>query len=239
MNRRGALLLHGKWDVPDGAMRPLAQALADGGWLVRCPRCCWSPRRHYDVPFAAALAEVHGEIERLRANGCDFVLLAGHSLGANAALAAAAADAPADALALIAPGHRPESLHAAGLTTDALSAARAASPGHRLRLPDFNQGRRRLLRFRADVWLSFFDPVGDAAMARAARRLTTPRPMLWIDAARSGGSGDSADNAFDLLPPHPQNLRIMVDSSHAAAPAAAIGPVREWLHALEGPRWTT
>ena len=217
MSARGALLLHGKWDVPDGAMRPLAETLVDGGWRVRCPRCCWSPRRHYDVPFAAALVEVRAEIDRLRADGCDFVLVAGHSLGANAALAAAAADAPADALA----------------------AARAAGPDRRLRLPDFNQGRRRLLRFRADIWLSFFDPAGDAVMAHAARRLAFPRPVLWIDAAHSGGPDDSADSTFDLLPPHPQNLRIMVDSSHVAAPAAAITPVREWLQALEGQRWTT
>ena len=87
--------------------------------------------------------------------------------------------------------------------------------------------------------MSFFDPAGDAVMAHAARRLAFPRPVLWIDAAHSGGPDDSADSTFDLLPPHPQNLRIMVDSSHVAAPAAAITPVREWLQALEGQRWTT
>ena len=90
MSRRGAVLLHGKWDGPDGAIAPLAEALAGCGLTVRRPHCCWSARRHYDVRFDQAIAEIGGETKALRAQGCDQVLLGGHSLGANAVLAAAA-----------------------------------------------------------------------------------------------------------------------------------------------------
>ena len=239
MSRSGAVLLHGKWDTPDGAIAPLADALTEIGLKVRRPHCCWSPRRHYDIDFAQAVAEVSAALDELRADGCGFVLLGGHSLGANAALAAASTGAAAVALLLIAPGHRPERLHAQGLTRDAIARVRTADPDRRLRLPDFNQGRCRLLRFRPAVWWSFFDPDGMAVLARSARRLRPPRPVLWLDAGLPDGSAGAVDDAFDLLPPHPQNLAVTLDGSHDTAPAAAVDRTIRWLNSLEARPWTT
>ena len=235
MSRSGAVLLHGKWDGPDGAIAPLAEALAGCGLTVRRPHCCWSARRHYDVRFDQAIAEIGGETKALRAQGCDQVLLGGHSLGANAVLAAAAHGVAADALLLLAPAHRPERLHAAGMTAAAIARARAADPTCRMRLPDFNRAQRRLLRFRAEVWLSFFDPAGAAVMPRSARRLRPARPVLWLDTTVDA----DADDVFDLLPPHPQNRRMTLDCGHADIPSAAIDESRRWLDSLEPPRWTT
>ncbi|MCB1888985.1 MAG: hypothetical protein KDH20_15355, partial [Rhodocyclaceae bacterium] len=160
------------------------------------------------------------------------VLLAGHSLGANAALAAARRS-PVDALALIAPGHLPDRLFAAGHTAEALEIARAAAPGRPIRLPDFNQGQSRPLRFDPAIWLSYFDPDGAAVMPRSARALAPPRPVLWASARHDPLAGGGRAYAFDLLPAHPQNFWLELDAGHVDAPARAAAPLADWLQSLD------
>lgn len=235
--RKGAVLLHGKWDRPDGALQPLADTLAAAGWRMVVPRCPWSPRRLYDRGFAQALDEIEAAVDALRGSGCRRVLLGGHSLGANAALAAAARGTRADALLMIAPGHLPDRLAADGLTTEALALARRSASGHRLRLPDFNQGQQRELRFDPATWLSYFDPDGDAAMPRAAAALTVARPVLWISARRDPLAAIGRGYAFDRLPDDPQNAFVEIDAGHADAPGIAAPVAISWLNELEANRW--
>lgn len=228
----GVVLLHGKWDTPAGAIAPLGDALAAAGARVHRPACTWTPARFYDIGFEAALEEIEGEVDALRQRGASRILLAGHSLGANAALAAGRRPI-CDALALVAPGHFPDRLFDAGETPAALETARNATPGRRIRLPDYNQGQLRELRFDPSIWLSFFDPGGPAVMAASARCQDSPRPVLWASAKHDPLARGGRAYAFDLLPPHPQNFWLELDAGHLDAPAFAAKPIVDWLHSLE------
>ncbi len=228
----GVVLLHGKWDTAEGAVGPLREALEAAGARVRTPTCSWATRRFYDCGFEQALEEIADEAATLRAGGAQRILLAGHSLGANAALASASRTPP-DALALVAPGHLPDRLSADGLTGDALAIARAARPGKRIPLPDFNQGQRRVLRFDPIVWLSYFDPDGAAVMPRSAVALDPSCPVLWASGRRDPLSSGGRAYAFDLLPLHPQNFWLELDAGHTDAPIRAASPLVAWLHSLD------
>lgn len=239
MARTGIVLLHGKWDRPDGALAPLAEALRRAGLEVVQPCCTWAPCRLYDRSFADALAEAAGEIGRLRAHGCERVILGGHSLGANAALACAADGAAVDALLMLAPGHFPDRLFASGETREALARARSAPCGQRIRLPDFSQGRRRLLRVESSIWLSFFDPEGRAVMQRSARELATACAVMWVVSRQDAAPASGPGHAFDLLPVHPQNAFVEFDCSHAETPHASITDVLGWIGGLGWKTWTS
>lgn len=104
----GVVILHGKQSAPDEHV-PLANALAAAGYLVDRPEMCWSARRIYDRPYLTCLREIDAAIERLDRRGAIAFVVAGHSLGANGALAHGARRQLAGVVAL-APGHRPEVL---------------------------------------------------------------------------------------------------------------------------------
>lgn len=229
----GIVLLHGKWDTPAGAVQPLALRLAEVGATLRTPLCCWAPRRHYDCSFEQALDEAAVELDALRDAGCRHLMLAGHSLGANAALAAAVRHPEVEAVAMIAPGHLPDRLFEDGATTDAMALATTSPPGTRIRLPDFNQGQRRLLRIEGCIWRSFYEPKGAAAMPQAARALTPARPVLWLSPRDDPMASAGRTYAFDLLPPHPQNSWRELDGGHADAPRQSIPHLLAWMHSLD------
>ena len=235
----GAVLLHGKWDRPTGAIAPLGAALREAGLQVSMPECSWSLKRLYDQDFPTALREIDNALQALRADGCRRLLLCGHSFGANAALACAAGGADVDAIAMIAPGHRPDWLAATGATTEALARARRAPAGRRIRLPDFNQQQRRELRFEPAVWTSFFDPAGLAVMPRSARAVRAGVPVLWFSERVAAPLAIAPDYAFDLLPAQPENSWIDLGCGHQQAPAKSASRILRWINTLREMRWKT
>lgn len=232
----GVVLLHGKWDAPPFAVAALAGPLAAAGCAVRLPTLPWALRRLYDAPFDAALDQIAGEAAALHSAGCDRILLCGHSLGACAALATAAQRGGIDGLILLAPGHFPERLAAAGHTGESLQAARAAvAAGHgarRLPLVDVHQGRVRRLRLRPDHYLGYFSPDGPAVWPTNAARLGTPLPMLWLTPHSDTVHAPGIDYAFERAAAHPASDWRRIAATHHDTPAQAIEPVLDWLHHL-------
>ena len=104
----GVVLMHGKQSAPE-QHGPLASAIAIAGFPVELPEMCWSDRRIYDRDYLACLDDIAPALGRLRARGAASVVIAGHSLGANAALAYGARNDVKGIVAL-APGHLPEVL---------------------------------------------------------------------------------------------------------------------------------
>ena len=78
--------MHGKQSTPE-RMQKLADALSGAGYLVERPEMCWSERRIYDRPYLDCLADADAAVARLRSGGVSAVVVAGQSLGGNAALA--------------------------------------------------------------------------------------------------------------------------------------------------------
>jgi len=102
-----ALLVHG-WGGHAGQMLPLAEAVAAQGWqpvLLELPAHGRSAGSTSNLPqFARAIEYVAG---RLQAQGRAVRLLAGHSLGANAAAFAASRGLALERLVLLAPPASP------------------------------------------------------------------------------------------------------------------------------------
>src|SRR6185503_7335076 len=149
----GIVLMHGKWGAPRPLI-PVARELESKGYRVSVPEMAWSGRRLYDVDYPAALAEVAREVEKLRGQGAKRVVVAGHSMGANAAVAYAMSNLPADAIVLLAPGHTPEGTMGRRVQASVQEARRRVSAGEGDSAGDFldvNQGRDRTLRMSARI----------------------------------------------------------------------------------------
>jgi pimeloyl-ACP methyl ester carboxylesterase len=232
--RFGLVLMHGKQSAPD-EHTPLADALAAAGYPVERPEMCWSGRRIYDRSYLQCLAEVDAAIERLRRRGVITFVVAGHSLGANAALAYGARHKPAGIVAL-APGHRPEVLAQRLTIAAALDRARMLIVDGRARtpltFPDFNGDLTVSVTATPETYLSFFAPDSPAVMPPNAARLQAP--LLYIV-----GSGDplqrGPDEIFGKAPAHPRNRYVTVHASHFGTSAAAADAIAAWLRSLTKP----
>jgi pimeloyl-ACP methyl ester carboxylesterase len=229
--RFGIVLLHGKQSAPD-EHRPLADALAAVGYAVERPEMCWSARRIYDQPYLQCLRDIDAAIGRLRRRSATAFVIAGHSLGANAALAYGARHKVA-AVAALAPGHRPEALAQRPAIVAALDQVRkliAEDQGQtRLPFPDFNGDLVISVTATPETYLSFFAPDSPAFMPANAARLQAP--LLYVV-----GTGDplqrGPDEIFARVPAHPLSRYVTVRASHFGTSAASADAVIGWIRTL-------
>lgn len=228
------VVVHGKWGNP--------QYIAFFGRKLR-PTCefesiemPWSQRRDYDSDYPAALGEIDKQVQAFRSDGYRRVFIAGHSFGANAALAYMAAIGKVDGVILLAPGHVPDLWYERGVTREGVDKARqlvAQGKGaETISALDINQGQRRSLRIKASVYLSYFDPDSLGSMPASAKRFKQTVPVLWVV-----GTGDSMHArgtayVFDHLQPHPASRYLEVPADHSSTPDVAAEAVRGWLAAL-------
>lgn len=230
-SRLGVVLLHGKQSAPD-EHAPLADAIAAAGHPVERPEMCWSARRIYDRPYLQCLQEIDAAIGRLRLRGAVVFVVAGHSLGANGALAYGARQRTAGVIAL-APGHRPELLVQRPAIAAAVERARALVAEGRvntpLSFPDFNGELQVGVTATPETYLSFFAPDSPALMPVNASRLQAP--LFYVV-----GSADplqrGPDEIFAKAPAHALNRHATVRAGHFDTSAASSEIVVAWLRAL-------
>ncbi len=230
-NRIGVVLLHGKQSAPD-QHEPLASAIAAAGFPVERPEMCWSDRRIYDRDYLACLRDIDAAVDRLRQRNAATLVVAGHSLGANAALAYGARNGVKGVIA-IAPGHLPEALATRPRIAGDLDRARrltAEGRGHEpARFADFNGSLAINVTATPSAYLSFFAPDSPAVMPGNAARLKAP--LLYVM-----GSGDpfqrGREYIFARAPSHALNRHVTVQAGHFDTSAAAAGPVVEWLRSI-------
>jgi pimeloyl-ACP methyl ester carboxylesterase len=228
--RFGVVLLHGKQSAPE-EHGPLAAAIGAAGYPVHRPEMCWSGRRIYDRPYLECLREIDATIERLRQRGAARIVLVGHSLGANGALAYGARHKVAGVAAL-APGHLPEVLATRPAIADSLDRARrlvAAGSVAPAPFADFNGNLAITVMATPETYLSFFAPNSPAVMPANAVQLKAP--LLYVV-----GTGDpfqrGPDYIFAKAPPHPLNRHAAVHATHFDTSAAAAEIVVSWLRAV-------
>jgi pimeloyl-ACP methyl ester carboxylesterase len=227
-DRIGVVLMHGKQSAPE-QHEPLASAIAAAGFPVERPEMCWSGRRIYDRDYPGCLRDVDSAIDRLRQRGVTALVIAGHSLGANGALAYGARNTVKGVVAL-APGHRPEVLARRPRIAEDLERARrlvAEGRGDRpTNFADYNGSLVIAVTASPAAYLSFFAPDSPAVMPDNAARLKAP--LLYVV-----GSGDplqrGPEEIFAKAPPHPLNRYVTVRADHFDTSAAAAGTLVEWL----------
>src|SRR5260370_1836183 len=104
----GVILMHGKWGAPDKGIQPIELELRGAGFVVVAGEMAWSQRRGYDAGFGEVMAQLEGEVAKLRAAGARKIVIGGQSFGANIALAYAARHPDINGVMALAPGHSPE-----------------------------------------------------------------------------------------------------------------------------------
>lgn len=229
----GVVLMHGKWGSPK-SMVPLAQELEAIGYLTSNPDMAWSGRRLYDIDYAAALEEVQKQVRQLRAGGARRIVVAGQSLGANAAVAYASSGFDLDGLIILSPGHFPERAMGKRVrpSLDRARSMIAANRGTELELfEDINQGRQRSIKVSANVYVSYFDPDGLGAITKNIRKLGKPVPLLLLIGTADPFYSESRA-MFDSAPHHPLSRYISLDTDHAGVPSIGIPEVVKWLGAF-------
>ena len=82
----GVVLMHGKTGLPGSLLTDLATALRKEGAIVVTPEMPWSRKRIYDASYDQALAQIGALAANLRKRGATKIVIAGQSLGANAAI---------------------------------------------------------------------------------------------------------------------------------------------------------
>lgn len=227
----GVVSLHGKWGSPPG---PIASQLERSGAKVVSVEMPWSSKRQYDVTYEQALGEVKAEVSKLRQMGVSKVVLAGHSFGANAALAYMKLHADVDGLILFAPGHVPEIWYPKGRGTASVNQARefvkSGRPEELVSFPDFNTGNRsKEFSRRADIVLSYMDPEGLGNMPLSASQFKKPVPVLCVMANEDRRG---RDYIFDRLPRSEKSRYIETSASHLGTPEAHLQQALEFLKAL-------
>jgi len=232
----GVVLLHGKNGAPDKHITELAEALRQAGYLVATPEMPWSKRRGYDADFLAALAEIDAAVRDLRALGAARVVVGGHSLGGNAALAYAARFPGLAGVICLAAAHTPDLGRPREVATESVARAKAmvaaGRGGETGRFADINMGKPSDMVVSAQTYLTYYDPEGAAAMPLSAAMIKTPLPILWVAGGRDPLSKPGPAHAFDHAPAHPQSRYVVVDADHLGTPRAAIPLALEWLRAL-------
>lgn len=232
----GVVLLHGKLGAPDRHIGNLASALRAAGYLVVTPEMPWSRRRNYDAGFLEGLSEVDRSVRDLRAKGATLVVVAGHSLGGNAALAYAARYPGLGGVICLAAAHRPEFGRQRETATASVAKAKelvdAGKGGSSARFADMNMGKELTMVVTAEEYLSYYDPEGPAVMPRSAAMINPPLPILWVVGGQDPLSKSGPGYVFEQAPAHPLSRYAVVDADHLGTPTAATAVVLEWLKTL-------
>jgi pimeloyl-ACP methyl ester carboxylesterase len=234
----GVVLLHGKTGSPDRHIPGLASALERDDALVDRPEMPWSRRRYLDASLDQAMDEIGQHVAKLRQKGAKRVVVAGHSLGANIALAYGARRHDVDAVAMVGPGHTPDLpkfREALGDSIDRARAMIAAGKGAETgRFNDTNQGRTEEVTARASDYFSFFDPQGLANMPRMAQELGARVPLLVVVGTKDPLFPRGEGYIFGRGARHPLSRYVTVDADHGTTPDAAKEVVTGWLAGLPG-----
>jgi len=102
--RVGVVVLHAEGSDPYGWTLRFTRTLIRQGFMTDSLEMPWSSRRAYDVGVNAAMKEIDASVARLKSRGAQKIFVAGHSLGAAAAVGYASLRR-VDGLIAISPGY--------------------------------------------------------------------------------------------------------------------------------------
>lgn len=233
----GVVVLHGKWDKPEGYTSGLANFLTGEGFLVVSPEMPWSGRRAYDKGADAFVTEIDATAAELRAKGAKKIAVVGHSQGASAALYYVT-QRQVDGIALIAPGGYAQGKvfvdHYGASVAEARRLVEQGKAAELMSFTDLNTGNRsRSLSAPARSVLDYFDPQGPMNSYKNAARVKSGTAVLWVAPTReSEGLMRSSQMTYEKLAADVKPSRVDVQADHLLAPDAAKEPVSEWLKRL-------
>lgn len=229
------VLLHGKTGVPS-VFQGLAGTLEQEGILVTSPEMPWSRSRYLEASLAAAMDEIATAVQSLKQKGANRIVVGGHSMGAVAALAYAAARDEVTGVIMLAPGHFPDFPGFQQALGDSLAQAqemvKAGRGGETRQFLDLNQGRVSRISTKAQIYVSYFSPEGPMAPGRNAARLSAKIPVLCILGDKDPLSRITRKLVLPRLPANPLSRVATVPGGHMDVPSEAKEEVLRWLKSL-------
>ena len=233
--RVGVVLLHGKTGKP-AKMWDLSSELEAQGFLVSTPAMPWSFNRYLDASFETALNEIAAATNQLKQKGATKIVVAGHSMGANAALAYAASRGGVAGVIMLAPGHSPDlpwfQKRVKGDVAKAREMVQSGRGTQNAEFQDIIEGKPFSVSTQAQIYLSYFDPEGLGAMGRNAARLDSKIPLLVVMGDKDILYPRAKDYIFTKAPANPVSKFLVVSADHQGTPAAAKADVVRWLKSL-------
>ncbi len=231
----GVVLLHGKGGTPTSMIEGLSEALKKEGAVVEAPELPWSHRRMYDATYDQAMAEIDLAVQKLKWAGATRIVVAGHSLGGNAAIGYGARREDLAAVIAMAPGHMPEAWALRIRTKGAIAKAKqlvADGKGDvRMSFPDLAQGIPFQVKATPNVYLSMFDPEGPAIIPKNAAAMGTV-PFLWVVGVGDPIFFHGRDYGFDPGAKHPKSKYLVIPGLHLTTPFQARSSIIDWLKSL-------
>jgi dienelactone hydrolase len=231
----GVVLLHGKGGTPTSMIEGLSETLRKEGALVEAPELPWSSRRIYDATYDQAMAEIDLAVQKLKWAGATRIVVAGHSLGGNAAIGYAARRPDLAAVIALAPGHLPEAWALRIRTKGAIAKAKqlvADGKGDvRISFPDLAQGIPFQVKATPNVYLSMFDPEGPAVIPKNAAAMSGV-PFLWVVGVGDPIFFHGRDYGFDPGAKHPKSKYLVIPGLHLTTPFQARNAIVDWLRSL-------
>jgi pimeloyl-ACP methyl ester carboxylesterase len=232
-----AILIHGKWSHPNTPLlRILEKELKEKNYIVTKPNMPWSRTRLYDQTYEASLQDLGVMIQKYKQEGVKKVVLIGHSLGANAAMAYQAHVGDADAIVAITPGHVPSIMQErdprhAYLLKKAQDKIKKNEVNTTIDFIDNNSGIRKKLTASIDIFLSYFDPSGLAHMPATVKKFRKSIPVLYIEGAHDH-IHTGPDSVFLKIPQHRLNTYMLTRSNHMTTPEISSKQIISWLSFL-------
>jgi pimeloyl-ACP methyl ester carboxylesterase len=231
----GVVLMHGKGGRAGSLLTDLAAALRKEGALVVTPEMPWARGRIYDASYAQAMAQIDALAADLRKRGAKKIVIAGQSLGANAAIGYGVRHGDIAAVVAIAPGHNPQApvvLKHAASSVQAAKKLVASGRGDQVEsFTDFDQGHDVTVRATAKVYLSYLDPDGPANMNRNAAAMK-PVPFLVAVGRQDRLYRFVRPRIYRPAAKNPKSKFVEVDGGHKDTGRLAVVPIVAWLKSL-------
>jgi pimeloyl-ACP methyl ester carboxylesterase len=198
------------------------------GYRIVTPDMCWAQSRQFDKSTEGCLADVDKAVDRLKGEGYDRIVIAGHSRGGIFAIYYAAHRPGLAGVIAMAPSGPPT-----GMDTNnpnVANAHRLIKEGRGNLVTQWGSGINEVWATPNDylTWTGMESPLYDKELLP---RLTAP--ILWVAGTLDGGQR-FADERFAFAPKHPLNALITVEADHFATPDVAVQDLVKWLDRLGG-----
>jgi len=236
--RTGIVLMHGKGGTsrPKSPVGKLMVILKNAGFMVVAPDMPWSRTRGFDKGHKDSMTEIDTFVEGLKRDGATSIVVGGHSLGANAALAYGARRKGLAGILAIAPGHVIElkgfQRKMAFDYKRAKGMVDSGRGGQKDDFKNFNQGKQSTISTNARIYLSWFSPDGPAAMPTNAKNLKPGTPLMWIIGEKDRMMKRGRDYAFNKAPKQDNNAYVVIKGGHKATPTKGAERIIQWLDGL-------
>jgi pimeloyl-ACP methyl ester carboxylesterase len=240
-DRIGVVFMHGKQSTPQRTqgLGTITSALEGAGAKVLTPSMPWSSGgwEGIKVTVEQVFAQLDGQVAALRSQGAGRIVIGGHSLGANVALAYAAQRGNFAGLVMAAPGHQPAYYYRSNASIRAaVDQARALVEAGRgsesFNGPDDNQGRTFTISTTAAVYYSWMNPRGLAGMDGQAPRLPATTPLLLVIGRKDVFFARAESVVYQPAARNPYSKYVVVEADHVQTPFAAAKQISDWIVGL-------